>query len=357
MDAAFEIPVNVPHLAASYYRIKFEDTNIRSLTFYNGLKYKLSRQNRSFLDPLPYLPGEVYVLEPVPEPEEQTKGLSIRALVKINDQWQEEQLWTEDYYKFFCFDEAAERIQELVLIISNSEYKDRSYDLKPQGLSSPTLFVSSIGCWRWVGEANVVRKSLGGAISSSAGTNVVWERVPFEEIPGATPDADGVVFLPYIAFRLKSGTMKWTMEGDVLHDDFNPDTKDVTCTHSSHATGPIKPGDPGDLEIYMFTLSDWHWDPGFSGRHGYSGWGGSFVMATHKYICADQERPVTYEGFTPDWFSMSGYRESLRVVPFKNGMMDDTYTEEYKPLEIPILNLPDFSVSLTEKWTFKPLRE
>jgi hypothetical protein len=39
--------------------------------------------------------------------------------------------WTNKPYKSFCRDVLAERIEELVLIISNSEFKDRNYKLKP----------------------------------------------------------------------------------------------------------------------------------------------------------------------------------------------------------------------------------
>jgi hypothetical protein len=373
MDAAFEIPANVPHLAASYYHIKFTDTNIRSLTFYNGLKYKLSRQNRSLgPDPLDgefisvpnHLPGEVYVLEPVPDPEEQTKGLSIRALVKINDQWQEEQLWTEDYYKFFCFDEAAERIQELVLIISNSEYQDRSYDLKPQGLS-PTLFVSSVGCWRWGGEASREYTYPDLGPQYAAGKNVVWERVPFEEIPGAIPDANGVVFLPYIAFRLKSGAFeqKWSQVPTYCYGEAcDPFPQGILyATNSCNVKGPITPTGPflnyhSHLRIYMYTLSD-HPD---SSRYRYYGWGGIpdvEVPMTLTYTAgASSGSSHTYQGPTDPWFKpiTTDFASAHPILTLKNGIIDDSFDAEHHPILFPEI---EQWTSHTGKWKFVPLRE
>ncbi len=55
---------------------------------------------------------------------------SVRALFKIDSVWQSDN-WTSDPAAGFCRDLKAERLQGLILVISNSEWQDRNHMLKP----------------------------------------------------------------------------------------------------------------------------------------------------------------------------------------------------------------------------------
>lgn len=50
----------------------------------------------------------------------------------------------------FCRDQTSQRIEELVIIISNAEFMDRDRRLRPEGLP-PVLWVSNMGCYQWKG--------------------------------------------------------------------------------------------------------------------------------------------------------------------------------------------------------------
>ena len=81
--------------------------------------------------------------------------MKVQAVKKIADQWQAPEDWTQESYKQFCLDKKDERLQELILIVSNSEV-NRANELP---FSIPKLFpmvlsTSNVGCWKWQGTAS-----------------------------------------------------------------------------------------------------------------------------------------------------------------------------------------------------------
>jgi hypothetical protein len=91
------------------------------------------------------------------------KGGHVWALVKIKGVWTKEDL-TGTTFRPFCRDMTVERIEELVIIISNSEFQDRARILKPPGRLAPLLWESNMGCWQWKG--NVTFNSTGIAFTT-----------------------------------------------------------------------------------------------------------------------------------------------------------------------------------------------
>ena len=86
--------------------------------------------------------------------------IKLQALKKIGGQWQAPEDWTAERYKQFCLDQQDERIEELLLIVSNSE-ANRATEMPfmipatfPMQLST-----SNVGCWAWVGEASTTTTS------------------------------------------------------------------------------------------------------------------------------------------------------------------------------------------------------
>jgi len=85
----------------------------------------------------------------------QREFMKVQALRKIGGQWQAPEDWTAEPYKQFCLDSKTERIEELLLIVSNSEARRGS----EQPFAIPATFpmqlsTSNVGCWGWVGEAS-----------------------------------------------------------------------------------------------------------------------------------------------------------------------------------------------------------
>lgn len=148
------LPAGVEHLAAEYFHFTFPDDAVRTVALYNGYSYKVAEQDVDQLlggEPRNYL-GVQFTAETL-SPEER-EGAHVKALVKISGQdWRVED-WTDKPIAVFCRDKADERVEELVLIFSNSlfEPRDDTSVRRPKGLA-PTLWVSDIGCWRWEGRA------------------------------------------------------------------------------------------------------------------------------------------------------------------------------------------------------------
>jgi hypothetical protein len=86
-------------------------------------------------------------------PAEEIKGIKIQVLYKIEGQsdWVLED-WTNKPYVSFCRDAKAERLQELVIIYSNSGYQPTDW-VRAEELP-PVLEASDIGCWRYSGSAS-----------------------------------------------------------------------------------------------------------------------------------------------------------------------------------------------------------
>ncbi|MEW6684217.1 MAG: Ig-like domain-containing protein [Nitrospirota bacterium] len=125
----------------------------------------------------------------------QAQHLKLTALKKIGGQWRTPEDWTADADKYFCRDKVGERLEELVLIVSNS---DPDPNAAPVTLPTNTPFelsASNVGCWKWQGSATRQIISDDGVQSSeytARGTDLVFE-------PQGDTAAGGVLFLAPIA--------------------------------------------------------------------------------------------------------------------------------------------------------------
>ena len=188
------LPVELKHLSAQYYRLTFSDDNIRSVIFYNGLTFKLAEGE------VPHVwPNTKKYYPQVLTPEEM-KGIGIHALIKVAGQdWKWED-WSYELSKGFCRDAKAERLEELVLIFSNSEFDQSSpnYLLKPRGLN-PLLLTSDMGCWQWKGTVNRTQAFLPGVTETWTST------VTFERMTDGLPEDQD--------YQVKEGSTQWAIHG------------------------------------------------------------------------------------------------------------------------------------------------
>jgi hypothetical protein len=121
-EQIYELPARVPPRAAFYYYFEFKDLNVRSVAFFN----------------------------PFTEPGSVGSGTpTIQALVKIEGEDWEVQNWTGNTVTTFCRDMRSERLEELVVIISNSAWGASAPDLNPA--QPARLMANNLGCWRWTG--------------------------------------------------------------------------------------------------------------------------------------------------------------------------------------------------------------
>ncbi len=138
-EMIYTLDFPVDYLAARYYRFIFNDINARSVAFYNPLAEMA---------------------------DDESNHASVQAVFKIEGQGWRSENWSYQLQKTFCRDQKAERLEELVIIIGNSDWQNKS--AVPAG-RAPKLMVNNIGCWRWTGEARVATQiSSGGSAEESA---------------------------------------------------------------------------------------------------------------------------------------------------------------------------------------------
>jgi hypothetical protein len=165
----------VPHLSAVYYHISFPDPNIRAVAYYNPLAWETTAH--------------------------------VWGLVRMQGKpdWETPQDWTSARAKYFCRDLSSERIAEMVVIISNSEWQDRSKTLHPA--TDPRISMTNVGCWRWTGSVSMTTR-LDVAPTADITETVTTTGAIFENT-NLQPRGEGITFLTI------AGTASWRHTGYV----------------------------------------------------------------------------------------------------------------------------------------------
>jgi hypothetical protein len=122
-DFVFQMDGSVQYLAAHYFHVQFPSLTARSVVFTD---FGLVASN---------------------------PAAHIDALIKFEGKDWEVQEWTKDLTEGFilkglCRDTIKERVEELVVIIGNSDW-EKMESLKPPGDHQPRLIANNIGCWKW----------------------------------------------------------------------------------------------------------------------------------------------------------------------------------------------------------------
>jgi hypothetical protein len=137
----------------------------------------------------------------------------VQALQKIDGQWQAAEDWSGENEKIFCRDKKAERIEELVLVYSNSYSGDAAFDGNPpssvqlfdQDAKLPKLTLSNASCMPWHGTSKVTQTNSYGGVLRATAANVEFK------LPSSV-DPDEMEELPLKFFVPASGLA--TVEGD-----------------------------------------------------------------------------------------------------------------------------------------------
>ena len=78
--------------------------------------------------------------------------INVRALLKVDGQWKQPEDWTQEREKFFCRDIAGQNLEELVIIISNSDGENEQDIDVPD--AAPMVDAKDIGCDNWMGSVS-----------------------------------------------------------------------------------------------------------------------------------------------------------------------------------------------------------
>lgn len=114
-------------------------------------------------------------------------NLKIQVMIKQGGTWKPAEDWTKLSFKSYCRDLAAERVEEMVLIYTNSDGTDSPAPVI--FLQVPTVTVSNVGCAKWTGTASVETLYEGFPRGSSIASvaNLTMERLRYPELPDGAP--------------------------------------------------------------------------------------------------------------------------------------------------------------------------
>lgn len=140
----YALDVNIPPLSARYYRFVFDDPSARSVIFTNGLTPNASQASLQFL------------------------------AHSAGGGWEIIQGNATHGRSFFCQDDPAKKIDELIVILTNTNWQDPAYVPQTNNLGV-FLEANKTGCLRWEGTAEVTETRSNGMVYSHRATDLVLE--------------------------------------------------------------------------------------------------------------------------------------------------------------------------------------
>jgi hypothetical protein len=116
----------------------------------------------------------VYLFNPIAALPDR-EFMKLQALKKIGGVWQAVEDWTAEPFKQFCLDKQDERLEELLLIVSNSEVRPGAEQPFRIPKNVPMrLATSNVGCWQWQGGATTDITDSFFSLTSTASGNVTF---------------------------------------------------------------------------------------------------------------------------------------------------------------------------------------
>ncbi len=205
--------LRLPHLSIRYYPFEFPDTTASSVAVYNGISRALDVTSIADY-------GDVFTSRPL-SGGATAKGAHLTLLVKIDGQWKKEEL-TGVPGAMYCRDVKAERLEALMVIVSNSSV-DEPTEVYPHGEYSPLVFASRTGCGAWEGDADLTRSWGDGVTEKMKVTGFRFE-----------PMIDGFLdeYTPlFRAYTPVAGGFAWSVSGS-----------DQGCSYSGGLSGSLAGG-------------------------------------------------------------------------------------------------------------------
>jgi Bacterial Ig-like domain (group 2) len=157
---------NIKHLASHYYQFRIADPNIRSFSFFNHIQ----------------------AFAPAANPPVATQAfITLEGGIPQYEHWSDETI-DKDGVKAYCLDLKAERVTDLVIVMSNRDPQQDITSIPAQ--LQPRVSVSNVGCWRYKGSASV---SASGStpswkqFTSSGDGSVTLERYRPSQMPNGAP--------------------------------------------------------------------------------------------------------------------------------------------------------------------------
>ena len=113
--------------------------------------------------------------------------IKVQVVQKIGGVWQAPEDWTNDAFKSFCLDKKDERIQELILIVSNGEAaRATEHPFVISHLAPMKVTTSNAGCWQWTGATRLTTQTPNGPVVVEEG------KLRFDSIQSAIASEIGI---------------------------------------------------------------------------------------------------------------------------------------------------------------------
>lgn len=199
-----KILMNVHYLATQYSYFVF-DTTVRSVTFENTLT------------PVPFA--------------------AVWGIEKIRGQWQKPADWSRTRTKTWCRNEAAEDLEQLILVFTNTQWKDKQLQVEPRG-NWPLVRAFATGCSAWVGTVTATYTGSFEPYGTLVETAIATVR--FEPDPDLTAPGE-----PVTDWMAVSGRVEWTARAS-----------GGQCTGSHTGSTPILPGYPDGSRQAILRIAD-----------------------------------------------------------------------------------------------------
>ncbi|MDH4209714.1 MAG: hypothetical protein OEV76_12620, partial [Anaerolineae bacterium] len=234
-----EIPLkaDVQALAARYYRITPFDSAVTKVRYENGDRFFSGAEPRA----------------------------KVQALIKIEGQpWTTED-WTILPYREFCRTKPEERVEEMVIIVSNSEWEDRGDVLDP-GTPAPLLRLNKEPCTcedlaqvqNWTGQVMFSFTTS----ASSGGESISYNHSATVNLQMA-PDYQNS---DYVAWQ--DASLGGAGEVNDIHTDSPDFVETLVGSGALYAGGPTQDDPSANLGVWLSTCTfEFYLQTGMSAQH------------------------------------------------------------------------------------------
>jgi hypothetical protein len=232
--------VDLPRASMAFYRVTFAGTNSRSVTFLNGLTYKLDTYDDHGVGTMFRFTGEI---------PDNLQGASVQLYLKVNGAWQSAAVdMTNIAWYSVCRDNPAGKIEEMIFMYGNAEV-DRSKpnytSLHARGDLEPGLAATDIACRDWTGSLSMSRPTTQGVGTETFKlNNVTLTNAMDSSAPTPALQAPGYLLAPGdsvqppfgFVYRVSGGTAVWSYSA---HQSAPADVCDWTGNESTPIAGMI----------------------------------------------------------------------------------------------------------------------
>ena len=189
-DASFELLFNALEFPGVYEvqprsmffeLLKFTDPSVHTVTFFN---------------PIAGTPDNEF--------------MKLQVVKKIGGVWKAPEDWTLAPLKTFCLDKKDERVEELLVIVSNSEVNrltEKPFQIAKDDPMRVTT--SNVGCWQWRGTASLTTNTVFGYVTVESAT-LTFDTARSSLLPDAGISLGYALFAP-----LRASTATYSIDGPV----------------------------------------------------------------------------------------------------------------------------------------------